>query len=427
LDSRSRAADLLALVPAAAIPFIFLHRDYQVHVSFGPADVFGSDVAIAATLAAALAAAWLFGLAVLAPARALWVVAGALLVLFLASCFWTPLDHTTKHVVSAAKVVEYALLAPAVVLLLRNRTQVDRFLAVVVAWSVAATGWGLLQFLGLVNEFEGKRPGQREVSFLGNHDFGAFSGAALAVGFAGIALAERRRLTAVAVGAGSLGVVLSASVFVYAGLVLAVVAAAAIGRRAGTLTTRRALALAALTATIGAGVFALRASDVTDFLSFLGEPSVETSRDEIQTGSQRTMLAYIGLRIWRDHPVLGVGYGRSSDRYQPYLEAAKRRFPDQPPEAFPSPEHRWGVQNFWIQLLADVGVVGLVLAVGTFAVALGLALRAPPAALYLGVVAAGWILIAIGSWNAFGIVAGIPMQAVTWFGFGLAAATASVR
>jgi hypothetical protein len=155
LDSRSRAADLLALVPAAAIPFIFLHRDYQVHVSFGPADVFGSDVAIAATLAAALAAAWLFGLAVLAPARALWVVAGALLVLFLASCFWTPLDHTTKHVVSAAKVVEYALLAPAVVLLLRNRTQVDRFLAVVVAWSVAATGWGLLQFLGLVNEFEG--------------------------------------------------------------------------------------------------------------------------------------------------------------------------------------------------------------------------------------------------------------------------------
>jgi O-antigen ligase len=139
------------------------------------------------------------------------------------------------------------------------------------------------------------------------------------------------------------------------------------------------------------------------------------------------MLAYIGLRIWRDHPVLGVGYGRSSDRYQPYLEAAKRRFPDQPPEAFPSPEHRWGVQNFWIQLLADVGVVGLVLAVGTFAVALGLALRAPPAALYLGVVAAGWILIAIGSWNAFGIVAGIPMQAVTWFGFGLAAATASVR
>src|SRR5205085_28196 len=80
--------------------------------------------------------------------------------------------------------------------------QVDRFLVAFVAWSVAATGWGFLQFVGAVNEFEGKRPGQREVSFLGIHDFAGFSGATLAIGLAAIALAKRRRLAIVAVAAG---------------------------------------------------------------------------------------------------------------------------------------------------------------------------------------------------------------------------------
>ena len=55
----------------------------------------------------------------------------------------------------------------------------------VVAWSVAATAVGALQFLGLVDEFEGKRPGQREPSFVGIHDFAALSGAALALGLVG--------------------------------------------------------------------------------------------------------------------------------------------------------------------------------------------------------------------------------------------------
>ena len=57
----------------------------------------------------------------------------------------------------------------------------------------------MLQFLGLVNEFYGKRPGQREVSFLGIHDFAAFSAAALAIGFAGH---RARRAAAARVGRG---------------------------------------------------------------------------------------------------------------------------------------------------------------------------------------------------------------------------------
>ena len=422
MDSRSRVADLLALVPAAALPLIFLHRRYQVHASFGPVDVFGSDVAIALVLAAAVAAGLLFGWRLRA-ALALWIVAGALLALLVVSCFWTPLAATTTHLVTAGKIVEYALLAPAIVLLLRTARQLELFLAVFVAWSAAATGWGVLQFLGAVSEFEGKRPGQREVSFLGIHDFGVVSGAALAIGFAGLVLAERRRLTYAALAAGGIGAILAASVFAYSGIVLAAVAALVIARRAGTLTGRRVAALAVITVVVGFGTAALRSYDVSHFLSYFGIHSHGVATSEgVQTGSQRAMLAYIGLRIWRDHPLLGVGLSRSTDRYGPYLADAKRRFPDQPPEAYPSPAHAWGVQNFWVQLLADVGIVGLGLGVATFAVGLVLAFKASAAFAFFALAAAGWILVAAGTWNAVGIVAGIPLQAVTWIGLGLAAA-----
>jgi hypothetical protein len=125
--------------------------------------------------------------------------------------------------------------------------------------------------------------------------------------------------------------------------------------------------------------------------------------------------------------VLGAGFGRSIDRYEPYLDDARRRFPDSSPESFPSPENRWGVQNYWVQLLADVGVVGFVLGLAVFGTALALALRAPPAALATGAIAAGWILVAAGTWHGVGIVAGLPLQALTFLGFGLAATVTTVR
>ena len=170
------------------------------------------------------------------------------------------------------------------------------------------------------------------------------------------------------------------------------------------------------------GVLSLRSYDLSNFFSFLGIKTTSTSTEEtVQTSSQRAMLAYIGLRIWADHPLLGVGFERSSNRYEPYLAAARRRFPNQPAQAYPSAAHPWGVQNFWVQLLADTGAVGLVLGVATFVTALVVAWRAVPAFAFLALVAAGWILVAMGTWNAIGIVAGVPLQAVTWLGFGLAA------
>ena len=67
-----------------------------------------------------------------------------------------------------------------------------------------ASAWAALQFLGLVDEFEGRRPGQREPSFLGVHDFAALSAAALGLALLAIAFGTRGRwLRGLAVTAGS--------------------------------------------------------------------------------------------------------------------------------------------------------------------------------------------------------------------------------
>ena len=120
---------------------------------------------------------------------------------------------------------------------------------------------------------------------------------------------------------------------------------------------------AAILLVVGSGVYVLRGSDVSNYLSFLGVTSpTKTASSGVQTGSQRAHAAlWIGWKIFEDHPLLGVGFQRSGNRYQPYLAAAKRKFPNQPAQAYPSPQNQWGVQNWWVELLADTGVVGFAL------------------------------------------------------------------
>ena len=426
LTPRLRAADLLPLVASAAVPLIFLNERYQVLASVGPATVYASDLAIACIVVAAAYSGLRFGWEPLGRTRLLWVAAIALLALFLVSCFWTPIEKPTKHLVTFAKVGEYSLLAPSVALLFRRTVDLDRFFAVYVAWSAAAAGWGILQFFGIVDEYQGKRPGQREVSFIGHQDLGSFTGAALVIGFAALALGERRRLTPVAIVAGGLGVIIDASVFAYLGLILAAIAAVWVGQRLGTITVRRTAALGAILLVVGSGVAVLRGSDVSSYLSFLGvtPANIVVTDNDVQSGSQRATLLWIGWRIFEAHPALGVGFDRSANRYQPYLAEAKRKFPNQPEIAFPSKRHQWGIQNLWVQIAADTGIVGLALALAVYGTALVTALRAARRKAFLGFVAAGWILVAAGTSNAIGIIAGIPLDAVTWMGFGLAVVAA---
>jgi hypothetical protein len=328
------------------------------------------------------------------------------------------------HLVTAAKFAEYALLAFSAPLILRRRTDWELVAAATVAWSVVATCFGLLQFLG-VDIAEAWAAGRRQPSFLGHSDFAALSALALGIGLAAVLLAAKR-IGGVAIAAGGVGLILSGAT---AGLIGIAAGAAgflyAVSRRR-RLAVRDVAVSGIVVAVVAAGVLVLRAGDFENFLRFVHLKGRETQTANIQTYSHHALLAYIGYRIWRDHPVAGAGWQASTDPgvVDPQLPAAHKKFPGVAPLAFPTHEHEWGVQNAYVQAAADLGLIGLVLWLAPFALALVLACRANAAP---GAVAAFTILSAMGIWGGQGLVAGIPLDAVTWLGIGLAAAAAAQR
>jgi O-Antigen ligase len=432
-----------AIVLAAAIPFLFVHERYQPEASLDVGsttlDIRLSDLAALAVIVAAAIAAARLGTARLRPSLALWLFGAALLV-WLGFETLRPVslddDAFSDHLVSALKLGEYALLALAVPLLVRTRDDLALVLGALVLWAAVATAVALAQFFG-VDVFGAWNAGWRQPSFLGHHDLAALSAVATSVGAAGI-LAGRSRLPVAglfptALAAGILGLVLAGSIAAAGGLALGALAIAVAARRRFAPSPRRFLALLAVVAAVGGGVAAVRGDALEDFLRFLGvrgdEPPVG-----VETYSQRTVLAYIGLRIFADNPVAGVGWQRSStpEVFEPYVDDARRRFPDVVDLAFPTREHPWGVQNLYVQMLADAGVVGLLLLLGLgvcgSVLAWRAAARAPDAwATGAGLAALCALLAIAGEWSSLGIVSGIPLQATTSILLGLAAAGAAAQ
>jgi hypothetical protein len=433
-----RAQALVAGVPRSslllglAVPPLFLHATYQPHVSIAlagtSADITLADVAIAAVAAAAALRARSDGAGPLRAGR--WVLAAAatlvgVALLALAVPGLRGEEYSVApHVVSALKFAWYAALLPATMLLVRSVAEARPLLAGIVCWSAVATAVGALQFVGLVSEFEGKRPGQREPSIVGIHDFAALSGAALLIGLAGVALGSRRPLPAVwtvpAIAAGGLGVVLSGALTGVAGVWLAVGALVLLARSLGRAPTRHDVAvIAAVSLVVAAGTAFMRASAIERFAEFLGLRDRDDTT-QVESYAHRTLLAYIGVRIWLDHPLVGVGWQASSEdwAYEPHLEAARSRFPDEPDEAFPSPEHRWGVQTLYVQVAADLGLVGVAALAALFTAAVAAAVRGARAS-PVPVVGLCWLLVATGVWAGIGLVPGLPLDALTWLALGL--------
>jgi hypothetical protein len=420
-----------ALALAAAIPFLFLHATYQPTLSIGVGttsiDATLADAGIALVVAAAAVRGHREGWMPLRSSRALLGLTAAF-VLVGAISLATPSvlgeDYALGvHAISVAKFAWYACLLPATVLLVRGTRDAVPLLRAVIAWSVAATSWGLLQFLGVVSEFEGKRPGQREPSFVGIHDFAALSGAALVVGSLGIVLRGGRpagtRWAYVGVVTGALGVILSGAMTAVLGMWLAVAAVLLGARVLRALNTRRSLAVVGVALIVTAGTASMRADTIERFAEFVGlrEKTVDTG---IESYAHRTLLAYIGGRIWLDRPITGVGWQASSEEwaYGPFLDDARARFPDEPDQAFPSPEHPWGIQLLYLQVAADLGIAGIVvlLALAATGIATGIrGIRSSPVALC----GLGWLLVTVGVWSGIGLVSGLPLGALTWLSFGL--------
>jgi len=407
---------------ALAVPVLFLHIKYQpgVRVPLGSTHL-GlelSDVAVVVVALVALREGLRDGFAPLRAAVPLWVASVALILwIFIRS-------DSLVHLVTAAKFSEYVLLAFSAPLVLRRRADWELVAAVTVAWSIVATCFGLLQFLG-VHMADAWAAGRRQPSFLGHSDFAALSALALGIGLAAVLLA-RKRIGWTAVASGGVGLILSGATAGLIGIAAGTVGLLYAVSRRRSLELRDVAVSGIVVAVVAAGVLVLRAGDFESFLRFVHLKGRETQTANIQTYSHHALLAYIGYRIWLDHPVVGAGWQASTDpaTVDPVLPAAHKKFPDVAPLAFPTRAHEWGVQNSYIQSAADLGLIGLVLWLAPFALALVFALRAnaPP-----GAVAAFTVLAAMGIWGGQGLVAGIPLDAATWLGVGLAATAAAQR
>jgi O-antigen ligase len=429
-------------VLAVALPVLFLHVDLQPKVTLplgsDGAEIALSDVAVLVVALAALHAGRRLGFA---PLRAgLWpFVAAAVLLTLIAIGTVQPVlidrDYAfLDHALTAAKFAEYSVLALAVPLLVRTRRDLRLVLGVLIGWTAAAALVAVLQFFGAVPEFRGYRPGGRVPSFIGHHDLAALAGASTSIGLASIALGSvaglRRALLWTATVAGAVGVVLSGALAGFLGVAAAGLVAGLVAQRRHVLDLTKVGALVAVVAVIGAGVFTLRAANIGSFMRFLG---IEQPREDENFGGesyvQRLALGYLGVRIFVDHPELGVGWQATSEEwtYAPYLEDTRRRYPNLPEEALPSPEHPWGIQNGYLQAAAELGVVGALAFLAVLLVPLALGWRTTTRAREAAADAALpllWLLVTMGIWLGLGVVAGIPLVALQWLSVGLAAAAA---
>ena len=420
-----------ALALALAIPFVFLHPVYQRSVTVSGATANFSDFAILAATVAALVDGLRNGFGPLRANRVVWASLVLFCVLILASLGWArhadPSYALKDHMTSAFKFIEYAFLAAAAALVLRRDGDRRVFFGVLLLWSVFLSAVAVLQFLGVLHQFKGHRPEQREPSYIGFHDLGAFSGAALAAGFASILLGLHRRVGWVAVAAGSLGIAIAAALDAVGGMALTAVAAAALVLRRGRVAWSRLATVAVICVLVAVGAVSLRSAAIKDFLRFLGiAPATKAETRDIQTYAQRTVLAYIGLQIFVHHPVLGVGWQESElpHSFEPYLAKARARFPKAAPQSFPSRSQLWGVQNGVVQTLSDLGIVGgLVLAtlvLATLRLLVRVAARGPPELLWWSLADTGFLIFALAVFTGSGLLPGLPVDALLWLSIGIA-------
>jgi O-antigen ligase len=425
-----------SLVVAVAVPLLFLHEEFQPHVSVAvggtTVDAYLSDFALLAVVLSALFVVARKGAAALRSGRPLWIFIAAFFVWVGFELLWGR-HHASSyalgtHTVTALKFLEYALLAPAVPLLLRTTRDLLVVLWSFVLWSSAATAVGIAQFFGASIAAKGT-VGHRQASFLSSADFAALSGGALLVAVVAIAvpsLRVPRLLRWLALVTGVLGMIVAGAVASVLGLATALAVLGIVMAWRRRLDVRRVFAVAAVAVVVVGGVVTIRSTDLGAFARFVGASSSQARSQpqaKVQTYAHRTLLAWIGFEVWKDEPLLGVGWEGSAEpaNFLPHLPAAHKRFPTESPLAFPSraPDRRYGVQDAWLQALADLGVVGFVLWVAMFSVAAWLAIRAQMTLPAL--IALAWTALLVWLWAAQGFVAGIPPDALTWLAFGLAA------
>ena len=177
--------------------FLFFHEKYQpeltVDLGSTSADIRLSDLAVLVVVIAAAVYAVRTGTSRLGSGSDP-VDPGLALLVWLAFQALRPASvddaRFEDHLVSYVKLVEYALLAVAVPLLVRRTQDLTIVLGSLVLWSAVASAVALAQFFGL-DVFDAWNAGWRQPSFLGHHDLAALSAISAALAVPESSLAER--------------------------------------------------------------------------------------------------------------------------------------------------------------------------------------------------------------------------------------------
>jgi O-antigen ligase len=419
------------LALGAALPVVFLAGDFQpsVDIALGTTDVTVrlSDLAV---LLVVLAAGACLRRRRIPRSGFAWGAACLLLA-------WIFVETIARagvagypfaaELVTALKYAEYAALAPAVAILVRRGRDVDVLLGVLAVWVSAAAVVGVIQLVG-VDIFGAWPAWRRQPSFLGHHDLAVLGGIALACAIGAMITSNGRtgRRVAILGSAGAAALILSGTLIGAIGLAGGVAAAILVGIRSRWLARGPALRAVTVTALVTIGVFAFRGGDVLDFARFLGFGPPEEKTADVESYSQRSVLSYIGLRIFLDHPVVGIGWQASTTErgFEPYLDDARKRFPTVADQAFPSVGHPWGVQNAYVQAAADLGIPGAVLFLVLVLAPAALVVRVATSSVgdrreaAVAVIVITFVVAAL--WAAIGLVAGIPLAAASWILLGAA-------
>ena len=281
--------------------------------------------------------------------RTLWLLAAGSARPLLVSCFWRPIEMLGTHLTTCGEARSSTRCSrPPIVLLFRRAVDLDRFLVVFVGWAVAAGALGGADVLR-----DRRRPGgaaaraSARCRFSATRTTASFTGAALAVGLAAIALGARRRLAVAAVIGGG-----ARRDHRRVGLRVprddprcrrrsSSCPAPRHPRRSGGCSRS-----AAILVVVGSGVFVLRGSDVSNYLSFLGVSHRRPPTDTAACRPARSGRCCSGSagrcgRTTRCSGSASTGRTPISSR----TSRREARFPNQPAQAYPSDRNPWGVQN----------------------------------------------------------------------------------
>jgi hypothetical protein len=300
--------------------------------------------------------------------------------------------------------------------LLRTASLLEALVDVLLLFTVVADVVGLVKFV--------TGGGGRQSSFLGEHDFAALATLPLLYGFVLVLEQRRPRRAAIAIVAGSVGCILGAALASLLGLYLGaavLLAVTAVRRHV------RVRPLAVVLVTLGAvtaGTLSIRAGDLGFLQSWFGKPPQRPGQ-YAASWSQRLVYAYIGGRVFLDHPLLGTGWYPllPPHEFDGYLAAARSRFADQPPGYFPPATKPFIPQQAYDQVLYELGLVG---AAAFLALLVGLVATAAGAVRTAVLLPATWLAASAGALAGEGLFGGTPLVATFWIVAGVCLAVAVI-